>query len=97
MSLARERIEILFDRAGVKASEGREDLADRYVELARKIGMKSQESIPDKFKFNYCGKCESFLTDGVDSRKRINSKRKQIVFTCKKCGNTKRYPLEDEK
>ena len=96
MSLARERIEILFSRAEMKASEERMDLADRYVELGRKIGMKAQEPIPEEFKFKCCGKCNSFLRPGIDSRKRINSKNNQIVFTCKKCKTIKRYSLEDE-
>lgn len=97
MALARERIEILFENADEKASEGRKDLADRYVELARKIGMKSQETIPKKFKYNYCRDCDSFLRPGINSRKRLNSEREQIIYTCLECGNIHRYPLEDQK
>lgn len=95
-SIAEERIERLFRMAEEKASEGRQDLADRYVELAKKIGMKTQQPIPSEWKRRYCGDCGAFLTPGKNCRVRINSKRSQKVYTCERCGNIQRYGLEQK-
>lgn len=93
-SIASERIAILFDRAEKKASENRKDLADRYVELARKIGMKSQETIPKSLQRKFCRNCKSYIRPGENARVRMSSEKTQII-TCKKCGEIKRYSLED--
>ena len=95
--LARERIERLF----ALASECfKEDplLAKRYVELARKIGMKCQVRIPAPLKMRFCRACGSYLVSGVNSRTRIKSDGKgRVVVTCMECGMIKRYPMTREK
>lgn len=96
MSIAEERIERLFRMAEDKASEGRQDFADRYVELARKISMKAEQPISSQWKRRYCNECGAFLTPGKNCRIRINSKRKQKIYRCERCENIERYGLEKE-
>jgi len=88
--IARERIEILFREAEKRAKEGRFELANRYVEIARKISMKYLVRIPKEYRVRYCKKCLSYLLPGKNCRVRISKHR--VIVTCLNCGNVKRYP-----
>lgn len=90
--IAKERIAILFGRAEAEFAAGRSDLADRYVKLARLIGMKTNVPIPARFKRRYCKKCMSFLVPGKNARVRLRPKQKIILQTCLVCGNETRLP-----
>lgn len=96
MSIAEERIKRLFELAERRSEEGEEDLADRYVEIAREISMGSQESIPAEFKKKFCSKCYRFLIPGKNCRVRTDSKAGKIVYTCEDCGKVERYGLEKQ-
>lgn len=93
--IAEERIERLFGLADKRFSDGRKELADRYVELARRIGMRSQVSIPDRFKKRYCSGCGSYLVPGKNCKVRVNSKNKVIKYTCEECGEVERHGFKD--
>lgn len=95
MSIALERIKILFEMAEKKASKEEMELADRYVELARKIGMKAEEGIPQENRRSFCRECNSLLKPGLNCTVRINSKRKEILHTCENCENTERYGFKE--
>lgn len=95
--LARERIERLFALAGECFKED-PTLAKRYVELARKIGMKCQVRMPITLKMRFCRSCGSYLVSGSNSRTRIRPDGKgRVVVTCLECGKIKRYPMIREK
>ncbi|MBS7650831.1 MAG: ribonuclease P [Candidatus Bathyarchaeia archaeon] len=95
--LASERIERLFELAGECFKES-PHLADRYVELARKIGMKCRVRIPKHLKMRFCKGCGSYLVFGVNSRVRTRPEGYgRVVVTCLKCGMVKRYPMLREK
>lgn len=94
--ICQERIEILFAEAD-NAFPKRKDLADRYVELARRIAMKYKVRLGRKFKSKFCRHCHKYLRPGVNSRVRINSKKKCVVVTCLACGKPMRYPYAKEK
>lgn len=88
--IAEERIRKLFEQAEQKFEEERE-LSDRYIELARKISMSEQVSIPQELKKSFCSECKSFLRPGVNCQIRINSKKETVNYQCKECGNVDRY------
>jgi len=92
--IARERINRLFQEAEKRAMEGKIELANRYVELARKIAMKYLVRIPKIYRMRFCRKCNSYLIPGKNCRVRIHKHR--IIITCDKCGNIKRYPYLSE-
>lgn len=89
--IAKERIAILFDLAAKEFASGRENLPDKYVFLARKLAMKVNFSIPEKYKFSFCKKCLSYLVTGKNATVRTNSKTKAVELTCKKCSHVRRF------
>jgi len=92
--IAEERIQRLFVLADQRISEDRENakqLADRYVEIARNIGMKYNVSIPAELRKRYCHECFSFLKPGFNCQVRINSKSNTVNYQCRECGEVNRY------
>jgi len=91
-AIAKSRIEESFKLAEKEALHGRMDRADRYVELARKIGMKYLVRIPKRYKLLFCKNCYRFLLPGVTCRVRTN--RGKLVIYCRRCGSYRRIPLK---
>jgi ribonuclease P protein subunit RPR2 len=95
--IAKERIEILFNLAK-KVFDFNPELANRYIQLIRKIGMKARVKIPLEYKLFICKKCDSFLVPGKNCRVRIKSEKgTKVTFTCLNCNSIKRYPIVKEK
>ena len=79
--IAKERIEILFD----EAKKAPDDLARRYVKLAKKIGMRYNVKLgPDRKKL-YCKHCFTPFSSG-----RARLKNGLLVRTCRHCGKVTR-------
>ncbi len=88
--LALERIEFLMETA-IKIYSKNPDLANRYVNLARRYSMSSKARIPIKYKQIICHKCKQLLIPGVSSRHRIQSRKKRgsrYVITCLNCDHS---------
>ena len=95
--LARERIEKLFALAD-EYFDKKPQLANRYVDLAKRIGMKCRVKIPPHLKMRICKQCGSFLVSGANSRVRTRPDGKgRVVITCLNCWMIKRYPMKREK
>ena len=88
LRIASERIAILFDEAEKIAKEDKA-LARRYVQLARKIGMRYNVRIPRELKRKYCKYCRNIL---LGARHRL--KNGIIVIKCPSCSRTIRYPYK---
>jgi ribonuclease P protein subunit RPR2 len=86
--IASERIEQLFELAEAEFSNHSER-SDRYVQLAKEIGMRYRVRLPKRFKVRFCRKCVRYLVYGVNARVRVNKKR--TVITCLNCGDVRRY------
>ncbi|MEM1538890.1 MAG: ribonuclease P [Candidatus Bathyarchaeia archaeon] len=74
----------------------REDpnLAQRYVNIARRIAMAAKVRLPIEYRRQICRHCKSFLLPGVNCRVRIKQRREpHVTITCLKCGNHMRVPL----
>jgi ribonuclease P protein subunit RPR2 len=93
--IAIKRIHRLFKLAYNKAKEKNFELANRYVNIARKISMKYLTPIPLEFKRSFCKHCYSYLLPNINSRTRIN-KGKIIIF-CKNCQKYTRIPYKPKK
>lgn len=92
--IAVQRINILFTLAE-RMFFSHPELAQRYVDLARRIGMRCKVRIPRKWRRRFCRKCGSFLWPGVNCRVRIRQNRfPHIVITCLKCGSQRRIPIK---
>lgn len=90
--IARERIEILFQEAE-KAFAEHPERADRYVELARRIAMKFNLSLPDAVKDRFCPECYAYWVPGETVQVRVKTGNR--VLTCQKCGAVTRRPYKD--
>lgn len=86
-AIAADRIERLLQMA--HDERHRPDRSKRYVELARKIGMRYQVSIPGRWRRRICRSCHVMLTPGRDARVRV--RRGTLRVTCARCGRTSRY------
>jgi ribonuclease P protein subunit RPR2 len=91
-SIARERIDILLSQARERAGRDPE-LAGRYVELARKISMRTKVRIPRADKRYLCKKCGQPLVPGRNARVRVSPGNPRVVVTCLSCGAFRRYPF----
>lgn len=92
IKIAGERIELLYKFAHEVFKED-PSLANRYVEIARRIGMRCGVRIPRELKRFTCKKCGSLLVPGANCRVRTRSdKGTTIIMTCLNCGQVKRYP-----
>lgn len=86
--IANERIRILFDEA-TKVSQ---KLANRYIELARKIAMKYRIKLSRDLKRKYCKYCYSYLKNP-----RVRTRNKAVEIYCKNCKKTTRIPFVKER
>lgn len=93
--IARERMRILFRKAGEEFG-AHPELSDRYVSLARKIGMKYNEPVPKDLKARFCRKCGRFLVFGRNAKHRVDSRNHCVTVTCAGCGNRRRVPYVRE-
>ncbi|MBI4896018.1 MAG: hypothetical protein HY832_00515 [Candidatus Aenigmarchaeota archaeon] len=85
IAIAEERIAILFNEAKKRAPTDQK-LAQRYVQLAKRIGMRYNVSIPKHLKRQACKYCCSLLPL-VQHR----VKKGVVVVVCEQCHKTNRY------
>jgi ribonuclease P protein subunit RPR2 len=88
----------LFQRAEEVAAED-PVLAQRYVQSARRIVMRTRVRIPREFRHRYCHRCENYLRPGVNARVRLRNagRSKSVVITCLTCGYRRKVVWESER
>ncbi|MEM4699952.1 MAG: ribonuclease P protein component 4 [Candidatus Nezhaarchaeales archaeon] len=91
--LALQRIARLFE-AAEEVYRKYPEVADRYVELARRISMRCRVRIPRPLRRRFCHSCYRFLVPGVSCRVRLSPRRSpHVVITCLRCGYIHRIPI----
>jgi len=90
--IGKKRIKTLFDIAEKNAIRRNFTLADRNIEIARKIAMRYQISIPSELKKRYCKHCYSYIIPSITGRVRIH--RNKVIIFCNKCEKFTRIPLK---
>jgi ribonuclease P protein subunit RPR2 len=88
--IARERVSDLFGLAEREARGPHPELADRYVALARRIGMRYNVRLRREYRELYCRSCSAFWVEGRTVRTRLRSGCR--VRTCLRCGHQRRRP-----
>jgi len=93
--IAKSRIDFLFQEAHdiFSESENRE-LANRYVNLARRYAQRARVKIPFEWRKRICHKCKRFLYPGINCRIRMQSRKgkgSHVSVTCLECNKTTRY------
>ena len=91
-NIAKERIAMLLDMAAQRAAAGEMDLADRYAQLARKIGMRYNLPMPRGFNLRFCRKCLKYLVPARNARFRTSAGK--LMRECLECGEVYRMPLK---
>jgi len=95
--IARQRIQTLFRLANETFHED-PSLAQRYVDLARRIAMAARVRLPKEYRRQVCRHCKSFILPGVNCRVRTRQEREpHVVITCLNCGKKTRIPLRKRK
>ena len=87
--IALERIWRLFELAEKASEEGKAERAKGYLRLAKRIGEKTNVSVPKEFKKTFCKKCFSLNVEAKEERP-------FLVIKCKECGFVKRFGLEEK-
>ncbi len=83
--IAKNRINILLKNADRVFLDNKE-LAQRYVDIVRKLSRKYRVSIPYEYKFRICNHCKSFLWPGINCRVRLRKDNNlKITVTCFEC------------
>lgn len=83
--IALDRIKQLFREASKNLK-----MADRYVELARKISMKNNVRIPKEFKRKFCRHCYRYFKTG---NYRVRTRNKMVVYSCLDCKKFTRFRI----
>jgi ribonuclease P protein subunit RPR2 len=89
--IARERIADLFALAEQEARRGDLRLPNRYVTLARRVGMRYNVRLLVEYRDAYCRGCSAYWLEGRTVRTRLRSGRR--TQTCLRCGRVRRMPL----
>lgn len=91
--VAKQRISFLFQSAE-DIFEENQQLAHRYVDLARKYSQRTKVKIPEKWKRRVCRNCNHFLYPGENCRVRMQSRKgrgSHVSVTCLDCDHITRY------
>jgi ribonuclease P protein subunit RPR2 len=92
--IALKRINILFKLAKEVMHE-EPKRAQIYVQIARKIAMRTRLNMPKEYRRLICKQCKRFILPGVNCRIRIQQRREpHMVITCLNCGRHSRIPLK---
>lgn len=85
-SIALERIHSLFKQAQSASTP----LANRYVQLARKIQSRMKVRMPAELRYKFCKNCGAFWKHGTV---RIRTQKSRVIFTCLACKAIRRKPF----
>ncbi len=92
VDIALERIADLFALAEREATGSSPQLPDRYVALARRIGMRYNVRLIPEFQELYCRGCSRYWVEGRTVRTRLREGVR--VRTCLACGRERRVRYE---
>lgn len=83
--IAKNRINILLKSAD-RVFLSNKPLAQRYIDITRKLSKKYRVRIPREYKLRICNHCKSYLWPGKNCRVRIRkNKNLKITVTCFEC------------
>jgi RNase P subunit RPR2 len=92
VSVAKERVDILFTSAQERALKGRPDLANRYVSLAFVMAQRYNVRLTKAQKASFCRRCGRYLLTSASARVRIHEGR--VIRQCLGCNDIRRIPLK---
>jgi len=87
--IAMQRCQYLLELAK-QTWKNDKSLANRYVELARKVAMRHRLKLGRR---KFCKKCNAPFIAGETLKVRISSKEKCVIWKCGECDNVLRFPI----
>jgi ribonuclease P protein subunit RPR2 len=91
-TLARERIQILWEKSREVAGE-RPELAKKWMQQARNIAQRARIKLPRHMSRRLCKNCGAFFVPSKNCRVRMRQNReKHLAVTCLECGAIRRFP-----
>lgn len=94
--IATQRIRTLFNLAR-QTYQDDPALAQRYVDMARRIAMAAKLRLPTEYRLQVCRHCKAFILPGISCRVRTKQQREShLVITCVKCGHHTRILFAKE-
>ncbi len=91
LKIAKERIEILFKLAK-KELKTHPKRSRRYVELARKIGLRYNIRLPKEIKRSFCKDCNTLIIIGKTAKELDKELPGLKLIKCLNCGEIKKIP-----
>jgi ribonuclease P protein subunit RPR2 len=89
--IAATRISKLMAMAAEQAAYGDMDLARRYVDIARRISMRTKTKISKEHIY-----CKACLTPMAQGTFRVRLRSHRVIMRCTECGTLKRVPYIKE-
>jgi ribonuclease P protein subunit RPR2 len=82
----------LFQNAEAVAAQD-PALAKRYVQMARRIVMRTRVRLPADLRHRYCHRCENYFRPGENARIRLRTAGRNVslVITCLVCGHRRKF------
>ncbi len=87
IEIAKERIKILFEQA---EKIKKQSLSNKYIDTARKIGMKFNLKLPRNYNRKFCKHCYNYFNK---DNLRVRTKNNKVIYTCLNCKKFTRYPM----
>lgn len=87
--IAEERIEILFHLAEKNFLKN-PDRSRRYIELARKIGLRYNVRMSREQKKSFCKKCNTLLKKGKSAKLEVDKEHRIMLLKCLNCNTVYR-------
>jgi ribonuclease P protein subunit RPR2 len=91
VEMAKERINVLFKQAEIEFDNDPK-LSNRYVDLARRISMKTKVRIPSELKRRFCKHCYGYFRQGENCRVRVNDGK--VIYYCLNCKKYMRFLIK---
>jgi len=93
--IAEQRIEILFEQA-LETAKKNLTLAQRQIQIARRIAMKYNIRLPYEKRQLVCRGCKKLIIPGLNATVRLGRNPKAIRIRCLECGHIYRRPLSQK-
>ncbi len=91
--IAKDRIDRLFDLAK-ESFKKHPERSRRYIELARKIGLRYNIRLTKDQKRSFCKRCNQLLISEKTSSVKQDQEKKLLTVKCLNCNNIYRYPYK---
>ena len=89
--IAENRVKLMLQLAK-EVFNNDQELADKYVKIARRVAMKHKIKLPRSTKKKFCRHCHRYLVPSVNCRVRLHKHR--LIYYCFHCKHYMRHPIK---